>query len=74
MAAVVCSTWSCKHRSLRISQAAGYLIDLGPEGGEIGGELVGAGALEELAQNGRAFTGQYLRGVLPGVITGAEVA
>jgi excinuclease ABC subunit A len=52
---------------LDVIKTADYLIDLGPEGGERGGELVGAGTPEELAQNGRSFTGQCLREVLAGV-------
>ncbi len=59
---------------LDVIKTADYVIDLGPEGGEQGGELVGAGTPEELAQNERSFTGQCLQGVLPGLAAAAEVA
>ena len=59
---------------LDVIKTADYVIDLGPEGGEQGGELVGAGTPEELAQNERSFTGQCLRSVLPGFAGDAEVA
>jgi excinuclease ABC subunit A len=59
---------------LDVVKTADYVIDLGPEGGEGGGELVGAGTPEDLARNERSSTGQCLRGVLPGFAAGAEVA
>jgi excinuclease ABC subunit A len=40
------------------------VIDLGPEGGEAGGELIAAGTPEEVAETEGSFTGQYLRSVL----------
>jgi excinuclease ABC subunit A len=43
---------------------ADYLIDLGPGAGVRGGELVGAGTVEEIAANPRSLTGQYLKGEL----------
>ncbi|HEV7216727.1 MAG TPA: excinuclease ABC subunit UvrA, partial [Chloroflexota bacterium] len=53
---------------LDVIKTADWVIDLGPEGGERGGELVGAGTPEELAQIERSFTGQCLRAVLPGFV------
>ena len=50
---------------LDVIKTADYLIDLGPEGGERGGELVAAGTPEEVAQDERSYTGQCLRAVLP---------
>jgi excinuclease ABC subunit A len=41
------------------------VIDLGPEGGERGGEVVAVGTPEEIAANPRSYTGQWLRKVLP---------
>jgi excinuclease ABC subunit A len=41
------------------------VIDLGPEGGERGGQVVAVGAPEEIAANERSYTGQWLRKVLP---------
>jgi excinuclease ABC subunit A len=43
------------------------VIDLGPEGGENGGELVASGTPEELARNDESHTGRYLRDLLPDV-------
>ena len=39
-------------------------MDLGPEGGEAGGELIAAGTPEEVAEIEGSFTGQFLRNVL----------
>ena len=50
---------------LDVIKAADYLIDLGPEGGEEGGEVVACGSPEEVAQVERSYTGQFLRSVLP---------
>src|SRR5699024_1961880 len=41
-------------------RAADWLIDLGPEGGDMGGELVGAGTPETLARNPDSHTGRAL--------------
>jgi excinuclease ABC subunit A len=40
------------------------VIDLGPEGGDKGGELVAAGTPEEVARVPESYTGRYLRPVL----------
>jgi excinuclease ABC subunit A len=40
------------------------VIDLGPEGGDLGGYVVGAGTPEQLSQNSKSYTGQYLKKVL----------
>jgi excinuclease ABC subunit A len=50
--------------NLDVIKTADYLIDLGPEGGEDGGNLVGTGTPEQLAQNEASYTGRYLRAVL----------
>ncbi len=47
--------------NLDIIKTADYLIDLGPEGGDRGGELVAAGTPEELCQVETSYTGQFLR-------------
>ena len=39
---------------------ADYIIDMGPEGGESGGEIVATGMPEEIAKNDRSITGRYL--------------
>ncbi len=50
--------------NLDVIKTADYLIDLGPEGGDGGGEIVCTGTPEEVAQCERSYTGQYLRHVL----------
>lgn len=47
--------------NLDVIKNADHLIDLGPEGGDDGGSLVGVGTPTELAQNKKSFTGEYLR-------------
>jgi excinuclease ABC subunit A len=51
--------------NLDVIKQADWIVDLGPEGGEAGGELVAAGTPEEVAEVEDSFTGQYLREVLP---------
>jgi len=47
--------------NLEVIKSADYIIDLGPEGGERGGEVVGWGTPEQLAQNPTSYTGQFLK-------------
>jgi excinuclease ABC subunit A len=51
--------------NLDVIKVADWVIDLGPEGGERGGEVVAVGTPEEIAANERSYTGQWLRKVLP---------
>jgi excinuclease ABC subunit A len=51
--------------NLDVIKQADWIVDLGPEGGEAGGEIVAVGAPEEVALVPGSFTGQYLRAVLP---------
>jgi excinuclease ABC subunit A len=51
--------------NLDVMKTADYIIDLGPDGGDAGGELVAAGTPEEVAQEPRSYTGQFLATVLP---------
>jgi excinuclease ABC subunit A len=51
--------------NLDVIKQADWIVDLGPEGGEAGGELVAAGTPEEVAAAEESFTGEYLRRVLP---------
>jgi excinuclease ABC subunit A len=51
--------------NLDVIKQADWLVDLGPEGGEAGGEIVAAGTPEQVAEVEESFTGQYLREVLP---------
>jgi excinuclease ABC subunit A len=50
--------------NLDVIKAADWIIDLGPEGGARGGELVAAGPPEAIAQASGSYTGRYLRQVL----------
>jgi excinuclease ABC subunit A len=50
--------------NLEVIKTADYLIDLGPEGGDGGGKLIGAGTPEELALNPESHTGRFLRELL----------
>ena len=47
--------------NMEVIKSADYIIDLGPEGGENGGEVIGCGTPEELVQNPLSYTGQYLK-------------
>ncbi len=49
---------------LDVIKASDFVIDLGPEGGAEGGQIVGTGTPEEIAQITLSYTGQYLRRVL----------
>ena len=46
---------------LDVIQNADYIIDMGPGGGEAGGEIVAAGTPEQVRENPRSITGRYLR-------------
>jgi len=50
--------------NLEMIKCADWIIDLGPEGGESGGEVVGAGSPEKIADVSRSLTGKYLRRIL----------
>ncbi|HXE92289.1 MAG TPA: excinuclease ABC subunit UvrA [Gaiellaceae bacterium] len=51
--------------NLDVIKQADWIIDLGPEGGEAGGELVAAGTPEDVAAVEKSYTGQFLREILP---------
>ncbi len=50
--------------NLDLIKVADYIIDLGPEGGNAGGQIVATGTPQELSKNKKSITGQYLKGVL----------
>ena len=50
--------------NLEMIKCADWIIDLGPEGGERGGEIVGAGPPEKIINLPNSFTGKYLRPML----------
>jgi excinuclease ABC subunit A len=52
--------------NLDVIKTADHVIDLGPEGGDLGGEVIACGTPEEVARNPRSHTGRFLRKVLNG--------
>jgi excinuclease ABC subunit A len=50
--------------NMDIIKTADYIVDLGPEGGDEGGYVVGCGTPEQVAENKNSYTGQYLKAVL----------
>ncbi len=51
--------------NLDVIKQADWVIDLGPEGGEAGGELIAVGTPEDIAKVEDSFTGRFLQSVLP---------
>ena len=47
--------------NLDLIKIADYVIDLGPEGGDFGGEVIACGTPEEVSKNPKSYTGQYLK-------------
>ena len=47
---------------LDVIRNADYVVDMGPGGGDMGGRIVAAGTVEQIAQNPQSITGRYLRG------------
>ena len=50
--------------NLDVIKVADHIIDLGPEGGDGGGQIVATGTPEEVSKNKNSFTGQYLKRML----------
>ena len=50
--------------NLDVIKTADYIIDLGPEGGDAGGTVVATGPPEEIVNNGRSYTGKFLKAKL----------
>ena len=50
--------------NLDVIKTADWVLDLGPEGGVKGGEVVASGTPEQVAKNPRSYTGQYLAPML----------
>jgi excinuclease ABC subunit A len=57
--------------NLDVIKQADWIVDLGPEGGEAGGEVIATGTPEQVAEVEDSYTGQFLRRVLPGVTAAA---
>lgn len=49
--------------NLEVIETADWIVDLGPQGGDGGGEIVAAGAPEAIARERRSCTGAFLRPV-----------
>ena len=47
--------------NLDLIKTADYIIDLGPEGGDRGGEIIGAGTPEQIVKNDKSYTGKFLK-------------
>jgi excinuclease ABC subunit A len=52
--------------NLDVIKTADHVIDLGPEGGDLGGEVIACGTPEEVARNPRSYTGRFLRKMVGG--------
>ncbi len=51
--------------NLDVIKQADWIVDLGPEGGEAGGEVIATGTPEQVAEAEGSYTGQFLRELLP---------
>ncbi len=47
--------------NLDVIKSADYIIDMGPEGGDAGGQVIASGTPEQVAKNAKSYTGQYLK-------------
>ena len=52
--------------NMEVIKTADYIIDLGPEGGDKGGNIIALGTPEEVAKNKKSYTGHFLQAVLKG--------
>ena len=50
--------------NLDVIKVADYIIDLGPEGGDLGGTIVGTGTPEQISKLKESYTGQFLKSIL----------
>jgi excinuclease ABC subunit A len=60
--------------NLQVIKTADWIIDLGPEGGDKGGEIIAAGPPEQVALVERSYTGQYLKPILQSLDSQKESA
>jgi len=58
------NTMAVIEHNLDVIKSADYVIDLGPEGGDAGGEIVAAGTPEEVAAAEGSYTGAFLKEIL----------
>ena len=52
--------------NLDVIKTADWVIDLGPEGGDAGGEVIASGTPEHVAKQKKSYTGQWLKKALTG--------
>ncbi|HIH28249.1 MAG TPA: hypothetical protein HA260_00430, partial [Thermoplasmata archaeon] len=52
--------------NMEVIKCADQIIDLGPEGGDLGGKIVASGTPEEVSNNTKSYTGQILRPLFHG--------
>ena len=52
--------------NLDLIKTCDHIVDLGPEGGEAGGEIVGIGTPEQICKNDRSYTGKFLKKMIEG--------
>jgi excinuclease ABC subunit A len=57
--------------NLDVIKQADWIVDLGPEGGEAGGEVIATGTPEQVAEVEQSYTGQFLRRILPAAAAAA---
>ncbi len=50
--------------NLDVIKTADWIIDLGPEGGDRGGEIIAQGTPEKVARSKKSYTGQFLKNML----------
>jgi len=55
--------------NLDVIKQADWIVDLGPEGGEAGGEVIATGTPEQVADVEKSYTGRFLRELLPSAAT-----
>ncbi len=60
--------------NLHVIKTADWIIDLGPEGGGKGGEIIATGSPEQVAMVERSYTGQYLKPILTNIDSQKESA
>ena len=58
--------------NLEVIKVADHIIDLGPEGGDLGGNIVCTGTPEQVAECGNSYTGMFLKKYLRGTHTPAD--
>jgi excinuclease ABC subunit A len=59
--------------NLDVIKTADWVIDLGPEGGDAGGQIIAVGTPEDIAANPKSYTGEFLKHVLAPTGHGALV-